>query len=63
MLMVGLVMAVAVSAQDGSEFKVRPIGRGSWTKVTNRIGFPDNECSILETRLQVKIDSRASRKE
>jgi phosphate-selective porin OprO/OprP len=29
--------------------------RGSWTKVTNRVGFPDNECSILETRLQVKF--------
>ena len=27
----------------------------SWTKVTNRIGFLDNECSILETRLQVKF--------
>ena len=29
--------------------------RASWTKVTNRIGFLDNECSILETRLQVKF--------
>ena len=29
--------------------------RGSWTKVTNRSGFADNEVSILETRLQVKF--------
>ena len=29
--------------------------RASWTKVTNRIGFLDNECSFLETRLQVKF--------
>ena len=29
--------------------------RASWTKVTNRSGFADNECSILETRLQVKF--------
>ena len=29
--------------------------RASWTKVTNRIGFLDNECGILETRLQVKF--------
>ena len=29
--------------------------RASYTKVTNRSGFADNECSILETRLQVKF--------
>ena len=29
--------------------------RASWTKVTNRSGFADNEVSILETRLQVKF--------
>lgn len=29
--------------------------RASWTKVPNRIGFLDNECGILETRLQVKF--------
>ena len=29
--------------------------RASWTKVPNRIGVLDNECSILETRLQVKF--------
>ena len=29
--------------------------RGSWTKVTNRNGFTDNEVSILETRFQVKF--------
>jgi phosphate-selective porin OprO/OprP len=29
--------------------------RASYTKVTNRSGFTDNECSILETRLQVKF--------
>ena len=29
--------------------------RASWTKVTNRSGFADNEASILETRLQVKF--------
>ena len=29
--------------------------RASWTKVTNRSGFEDNHCSILETRLQVKF--------
>lgn len=29
--------------------------RASYTKVTNRSGFEDNECSILETRLQVKF--------
>ena len=29
--------------------------RGSYTKVTNRSGFADNEVSILETRLQVKF--------
>lgn len=29
--------------------------RASWTKVTNRSGFADNDCSILETRLQVKF--------
>jgi phosphate-selective porin OprO/OprP len=29
--------------------------RASWTKGTNRSGFADNECSILETRLQVKF--------
>ena len=29
--------------------------RASWTKVTNRSGFEDNECKILETRLQVKF--------
>ena len=29
--------------------------RASWTKVTNRAGFADNEVSILETRLQVKF--------
>ena len=29
--------------------------RGSWTKVTNRSDFADNEVSILETRLQVKF--------
>ena len=29
--------------------------RGSWTKVTNRSGFADNEVSIFETRLQVKF--------
>ncbi len=29
--------------------------RASYTKVTNRAGFEDNECSILETRLQVKF--------
>ena len=29
--------------------------RGSWTKVSNRSGFADNEVSILETRLQVKF--------
>ena len=29
--------------------------RASWTKVTNRAGFMDNECSILETRMQVKF--------
>ena len=29
--------------------------RASWTKVTNRSGFANNEASILETRLQVKF--------
>ena len=29
--------------------------RASWTKVTNRSGFADNEATILETRLQVKF--------
>ncbi len=29
--------------------------RASYTKVTNRFGVADNECSILETRLQVKF--------
>ena len=29
--------------------------RGSYTKVTNRSGFANNEVSILETRLQVKF--------
>ena len=29
--------------------------RASWTKVTNRSGFANNEVSILETRLQVKF--------
>jgi phosphate-selective porin OprO/OprP len=29
--------------------------RASWTKVTNRSGFANNESSILETRLQVKF--------
>jgi phosphate-selective porin OprO/OprP len=29
--------------------------RASWTKVTNRSGFTDNEVSLLETRLQVKF--------
>lgn len=29
--------------------------RASYTKVTNRSGFEDNECKILETRLQVKF--------
>ena len=29
--------------------------RGSWTKVTNRSNFADNEVSIFETRLQVKF--------
>lgn len=29
--------------------------RGSYSKVTNRSGFADNEVSILETRLQVKF--------
>ena len=29
--------------------------RASWTKVTNRNNFTDNEVSILETRLQVKF--------
>ena len=29
--------------------------RASWTKVTNRSNFPDNECTILQTRLQVKF--------
>lgn len=29
--------------------------RGSYTKVTNRSNFADNEVSILETRLQVKF--------
>ena len=29
--------------------------RGSWTKVTNRSGFANNEVSIFETRLQVKF--------
>ncbi len=29
--------------------------RASYTKVTNRSGFEDNEVSILETRLQVKF--------
>ncbi len=29
--------------------------RASYTKVTNRSGFADNECSILETRFQVKF--------
>ena len=29
--------------------------RASYTNVTNRSGFADNECSILETRLQVKF--------
>jgi phosphate-selective porin OprO/OprP len=29
--------------------------RGSWTKVTNRSGYADNEVSIFETRLQVKF--------
>jgi len=27
--------------------------RASYTKVTNRSGYADNECGILETRLQV----------
>jgi phosphate-selective porin OprO/OprP len=27
--------------------------RASWTKVTNRLGFENNECTILETRMQV----------
>ena len=27
--------------------------RASYTKVTNRSGFADNECGILETRMQV----------
>ena len=29
--------------------------RASWTKVTNRSGFADNEVSIIETRLQMKF--------
>ncbi len=29
--------------------------RASYTKVTNREGFANNEVSILETRLQVKF--------
>ena len=29
--------------------------RGSYTKVTNRSGFADNEATILETRFQVKF--------
>ena len=29
--------------------------RASYTKVTNRSDFEDNEVSILETRLQVKF--------
>lgn len=29
--------------------------RASYTKVTNRSGYPDNESTILETRLQVKF--------
>jgi phosphate-selective porin OprO/OprP len=29
--------------------------RASWTKVTNRSDFADNEVSIIETRLQVKF--------
>ena len=29
--------------------------RASWTKVTNRSGFADNEATILETRFQVKL--------
>ena len=29
--------------------------RASYTKVTNRSGYADNECGILETRLQVKF--------
>ena len=29
--------------------------RASYTKVTNRSGFADNEVPILETRLQVKF--------
>ena len=29
--------------------------RASWTKVTNRSNFADNEVSIIETRLQVKF--------
>ena len=29
--------------------------RGSWTKVTNRSGYADNEVTIFETRLQVKF--------
>jgi phosphate-selective porin OprO/OprP len=29
--------------------------RASWTKVTNRLGFENNECTILETRMQVKF--------
>jgi phosphate-selective porin OprO/OprP len=29
--------------------------RGSWTKVTNRSDYADNEVTILETRLQVKF--------
>lgn len=29
--------------------------RGSWTKVTNRSKFADNEVSIFETRQQVKF--------
>ena len=29
--------------------------RGSWTKVTNRSGFANNEVSLLETRLQLKF--------
>ena len=29
--------------------------RASYTKVTNRSGFDNNEVSILETRFQVKF--------
>lgn len=46
----GLAIAAAY-AQEEPKLTAKP----SYTKVTNREGFANNEVSILETRLQVKF--------